>query len=749
MAVTITTNPAEIGMAKGQMTFGINTDNSSATHIYLQVLVEYIFGSGTYEYAFDMALAVDASGDAVFRLEERLRTFLAFKLPDVNDADPQTVDGPIKRYKIKYAEKTPEDLVYIENKFHSDTSGTAPYNEYLALDDPLEATVKYLIVAEVETDALIGNVALKLGASSQFANSPARFGFDQHFDFTPTLAYDEMQIPANVNFRIYKNALTYTTSAVFYGLLGAFSKKYFVPPPAAPGSLFAIWPTSSSIELSWSDNSSDESGFIIERDTDVSFNSPTEIPIAANDTAHSDTGLTHSTQYYYRIKATGASGDSAWSNITTATTLYALIITTNFNPATDGTFDPEIGTSAVDEIPKWIFEDGSFLTGNAISTIANGLDGTDQVVIMELLKDPLLMDYIKFNGDQIKGTLDFRGTMTESKEILVYDNPNLNDILLGTHNNTNANILSAYNCDLSTVIDLSGFTPNGTERVWLQNNPNLLGVTLWDNAVDDGYIDFNVSNAVLLPTTYKPFNFVNSHVVNIGSTNVVTLDLTSLLEFGSIYGNNNASLTTVNFNASPITRNSTALWIIWMTGGMINHHINMSNWILTASATNGRIWLTNNDIPQITFPINEKSLDLEIKQNRLGTNTGGLLDLSPCGRLSKVVASNDTSITSIKLSATVNLQAFELWMDSNDLSTIQNLSQQTLMANKNDWRFYCRFNSMSAAEVNTVLIDLDTAIDAVHTFTGSILINGNTAPSGAGITAAANLVARGLTVTTD
>ena len=91
------------------------------------------------------------------------------------------------------------------------------------------------------------------------------------------------------------------------------------PPPPAPTSLTATAVSSSQINLGWVDNSNNETGFKIERSTDnVNFSLITTV--AANTTSFQNTGLTPATIYYYRVKATNGSGDSAPSNTASATT---------------------------------------------------------------------------------------------------------------------------------------------------------------------------------------------------------------------------------------------------------------------------------------------------------------------------------------------------------------------------------------------------------------------------------------------
>ena len=83
--------------------------------------------------------------------------------------------------------------------------------------------------------------------------------------------------------------------------------------PAAPSGLAASAISASQINIAWTDNSSNESGFAIERSTDnLSF---TQIATtAAGIAAYADTGLAAGPTYYYRVRAYNAVGNSAYSN---------------------------------------------------------------------------------------------------------------------------------------------------------------------------------------------------------------------------------------------------------------------------------------------------------------------------------------------------------------------------------------------------------------------------------------------------
>lgn len=86
-------------------------------------------------------------------------------------------------------------------------------------------------------------------------------------------------------------------------------------PPAAPTALSAV-AGKRKITLSWSDNSTNETGFKIERSTDgVNF---TQIATSTSAT-YTNSNLTTGVTYHYRVRAYNSAGDSAYSNVASAT----------------------------------------------------------------------------------------------------------------------------------------------------------------------------------------------------------------------------------------------------------------------------------------------------------------------------------------------------------------------------------------------------------------------------------------------
>lgn len=94
--------------------------------------------------------------------------------------------------------------------------------------------------------------------------------------------------------------------------------------PAAPSGLGAVAVSSSQINLSWTDNSNNETGFYVESKTGTGSYARIAT-LGADIRSYSHTGLTASTAYSYRVQAYNTAGSSAYSNESTATTQSVVI----------------------------------------------------------------------------------------------------------------------------------------------------------------------------------------------------------------------------------------------------------------------------------------------------------------------------------------------------------------------------------------------------------------------------------------
>ena len=89
-------------------------------------------------------------------------------------------------------------------------------------------------------------------------------------------------------------------------------------PPFAPVNLVASAPSDHQVVLSWTDRSTREKGFRIERAVDgVNFKQIASL--AANVTSYSDSGVQHGKTYTYRVRAYNKYGNSAYSNLAVVT----------------------------------------------------------------------------------------------------------------------------------------------------------------------------------------------------------------------------------------------------------------------------------------------------------------------------------------------------------------------------------------------------------------------------------------------
>lgn len=126
------------------------------------------------------------------------------------------------------------------------------------------------------------------------------------------------------------SSITLTGGTVFTATIAASSiVTYYgiastAPALQAPGNLKALpqyQNLSSQIALSWSDNSSSETNYTVERSTDGSTWSVVTSTLAANTIAYVDTGRSENTAYYYRVKATSGGNSSPYSMVASTSTV--------------------------------------------------------------------------------------------------------------------------------------------------------------------------------------------------------------------------------------------------------------------------------------------------------------------------------------------------------------------------------------------------------------------------------------------
>lgn len=115
--------------------------------------------------------------------------------------------------------------------------------------------------------------------------------------------------------------------------------------PRAPDNLSGNAVNASSVSISWSDHSENESGFRIERAMYQvmewsDFSQIAEVP--ANATSYTDQGLSQSTTYKYRVCAFNSGGNSDYTEAFTVTTQVANPITLTGPSSSTGEFSLEV-----------------------------------------------------------------------------------------------------------------------------------------------------------------------------------------------------------------------------------------------------------------------------------------------------------------------------------------------------------------------------------------------------------------------
>lgn len=156
----------------------------------------------------------------------------------------------------------------------------------------------------------------KVKLSFEAFNTHSNYDFVRIYDGTSTEAellatFSGESIPAAVNAFNAEGALTvefYSNS--YYTYSGFQALVSCVSIPVAPTNLETTGSTSSSVSLAWTDNSSNETGFVIFRAESMNGNYARIDTVAANETVFTDTELTGATQYFYMLQAINEEGHS-------------------------------------------------------------------------------------------------------------------------------------------------------------------------------------------------------------------------------------------------------------------------------------------------------------------------------------------------------------------------------------------------------------------------------------------------------
>jgi hypothetical protein len=132
------------------------------------------------------------------------------------------------------------------------------------------------------------------------------------------VSYSSIGLGASTTY-FYRVRATSASGDSPYSTTASATTQAPVPPPMAPTNLAGAAAGSGQINLSWTNTSTTQTGVKVERSTDnLTFS---QITVAgASALSYADINLSASTTYFYRVRATNASGDSTYSKIASATT---------------------------------------------------------------------------------------------------------------------------------------------------------------------------------------------------------------------------------------------------------------------------------------------------------------------------------------------------------------------------------------------------------------------------------------------
>lgn len=204
------------------------------------------------------------------------------------------------------------------------SSGT--YILRVTISDGSLATTSDVTVSvnQTLTSLLVSPAAttINTGTTKQFT-ATAKDQFSATMSSQPACTWSVASGPGSISttglFTAPTTAGTSTIKATAGTVSGSATVTIVIPIPAAPSQLSLTVVSKSQINLTWLDNSTNESGFLIERSLD-GINFTQVAMVAPNTKTWSATGLLANTRYYFRIRAWNSGGNSAYSNIANAKT---------------------------------------------------------------------------------------------------------------------------------------------------------------------------------------------------------------------------------------------------------------------------------------------------------------------------------------------------------------------------------------------------------------------------------------------
>ncbi len=294
------------------------------------------------------------------------------------------------------------------------------------------------------------------------------------------------------------NIIIQPGSGSTYGYLNAMEISGYLDDgiPSSPSDFQVFASSKTSIGLSWTDNSSNETGFEIYRSFQPNDNFVLLQTTAANVTSYENTGLSANTAYYYKVRAVNETGISLYTDIEGASTLYHSIyvnFTTDTSPTTPAIWNntSEEPIDGYDFTVANLRDDSGNNTGinmefsgqpnfdfNTLGTVTGDNSG--------IYPDEVLMECYYVDAKSAPVTL--KGLNINFKYNLIF---------FGSRSASTTNRTTAYTADGETVI--LDANANTTETVQINGlSPNLFGEITFEVSNINGTSTFGYLNAIVI-----------------------------------------------------------------------------------------------------------------------------------------------------------------------------------------------------------------------------------------------------------
>jgi len=185
----------------------------------------------------------------------------------------------------------------------------------------------------------------------------------------------------------------------------AYKVRYNVSsiPPNAPTNLSGSAASQTQINLSWTDNSTNETGFKVERDGVLIT---TTVADAIN---YSDSGLSCGTTYSYSIKATNVSGDSSATTINASTSVCATVVSTSVSSSVGCATGDSIINSSCNAGEQTFTEEAKVGDNASVARVTFDSDVENKGMI----SNSTIRPGATLTGGKLTGTITNEGTIAD------------------------------------------------------------------------------------------------------------------------------------------------------------------------------------------------------------------------------------------------------------------------------------------------------------------------------------------------